>query len=170
MSDIQIRPLQAKDRGALVNIYNHYVEGSHCTFDVNPFTTVSRAAWFEQFAEPIYQCLVACRIGPSLTEEVVGYACSMPFKSKPAYCRSVEMSIYIADEVGAKGVGTQLYTMLFDRLKGQPLHRAYAGITLPNEASITLHEKFGFTKTGHFREVGYKFDRYWDVAWFEKPL
>jgi phosphinothricin acetyltransferase len=154
----------------LVNIYNHYVERSHCTFDVNPFTTASRTAWFQQFVEPIYQCLVACQIGPTQTEEVIGYACSMPFRSKPAYFSSVEMSIYITDEAGTQGVGTHLYTALFKQLKGQSLHRAYAGITLPNEPSISLHEKFGFTKTGHFHEVGYKFDRYWDVAWFEKRL
>ncbi len=160
-----IRPLSEEDQDAVVAIYNHYVQHSHCTFDVTPFSRASRKPWFDLFENPLYQCMVASRDG-----EIAGYACSVPFKEKPAYRTSVEVSIYTAPQAGARGIGTQLYTALFDYLQSQPVHRAYAGIALPNEASVALHEKFAFTKAAHFHEVGYKFNRFWDVAWFEKPL
>jgi phosphinothricin acetyltransferase len=161
----QIRPLEEHDHADVVSIYNYYVEHSHCTFDVLPFTLSARTPWFEQFSNPLHQCLVASR-----DDHVIGYACSMPFKSKPAYRTSVEVSIYLAQDVAAHGLGSQLYQALFDLLKDQPLHRAYAGIALPNLASMALHEKFGFTQTGIFEEVGYKFERYWDVVWLVKAL
>ena len=94
----------------------------------------------------------------------------MPFKSKPAYRTSVEVSIYLAQDAATLGLGSRLYKELFDRLNDQPLHRAYAGIALPNLASMALHEKFGFTQTGIFKEVGYKFEQYWDVVWLVKTL
>ena len=67
-------------------------------------------------------------------------------------------------------MGTQLYKSLFAALLGEDIHRAYAGIALPNPASVALHERFGFKKVAHFTEQGRKFGRYWDVAWYEKAL
>jgi phosphinothricin acetyltransferase len=67
-------------------------------------------------------------------------------------------------------VGTALYAALFAALAEEDLHRAYAGVTLPNIASVALHRKIGFRSIGAFREVGRKFGTYWDVEWFEKPL
>src|SRR5690242_4347674 len=67
-------------------------------------------------------------------------------------------------------VGTRVYEELFSSLKGEDVHRAYAGIALPNQASIALHERFGFKRVAHFTEQGRKFDRFWDVGWYEKPL
>ena len=164
-SPVQIRALQEQDYPAVVSIYNYYVEHSHCTFDIHPFTATSRKFWFEQFSNPLHQCLVASR-----DDQVLGYACSIPFKSKPAYRTSVEVSIYLAQDAATLGLGSRLYKELFDRLNDQPLHRAYAGIALPNLASMALHEKFGFTQTGIFKEVGYKFEQYWDVVWLVKTL
>jgi phosphinothricin acetyltransferase len=66
--------------------------------------------------------------------------------------------------------GTRLYTALFEALRGQDLHRALAGVTLPNPASVALHRRLGFERAALYREVGRKFDRYWDVAWFQKDL
>jgi phosphinothricin acetyltransferase len=83
---------------------------------------------------------------------------------------SVETSIYLSPDVTGKGVGSQLYSRLFKELEGEDLHRAFAGIALPNPASIGLHEKFGFKRVALFTEQGRKFGRYWDVAWYEKPL
>jgi phosphinothricin acetyltransferase len=67
-------------------------------------------------------------------------------------------------------VGSALYGELFKILEGEDVHRAYAGITLPNPASVALHRRFGFREIGVFREVGRKLGCYWDVAWYEKPL
>jgi phosphinothricin acetyltransferase len=69
-----------------------------------------------------------------------------------------------------RGAGSRLYDGLFKALEGEDVHRAYAGIALPNPASIALHERFGFKRVAHLTEQGRKFDRFWDVAWYEKPI
>ena len=84
---------------------------------------------------------------------------------------SVETTVYLDPAATGSGLGTLLYGTLIDRLVGDDrLHRAYGGIALPNDASVALHEKLGFEHVGTYREVGRKFGRYWDVAWFEKDL
>lgn len=163
---LQIRQLQTDDWAALIDIYNHYILTSPCTFDTEPYNTEARTPWFSQFsADTPYQCLVAL-----VDQQLLGYACSTRFKERPAYSTSVEVSVYVAHNLHNRGVGHQLYSALFDRLQEFTLHRAYAGIVLPNDASVKLHSRMGFAEAGRFREVGYKFDQYWDVAWFEKPL
>src|SRR5437588_8293169 len=102
--------------------------------------------------------------------QVAGYASSSRFRPKPGYLTSVETSVFLSPDAVGKGVGTKLYTELFKSLEGEDLHRAYAGIALPNPASIALHEKFGFKRVALFTEQGRKFDRYWDVAWYEKAF
>ena len=82
----------------------------------------------------------------------------------------METSIYLVPAATGKGVGRALYAALFDSLAGEDLHRAYALISLPNEASVALHERFGFSLAGTMREIGRKFDRFWDVAFYEKAL
>jgi phosphinothricin acetyltransferase len=111
---------------------------------------------------------------PSLVAEddgfVCGFASSSPFRARAAYATSIETSVYCDPERLGRGTGSMLYVRLFDELAGEDLHRAYAGIALPNDASVSLHERFGFVKIGEYSEVGRKFGRFWDVAWFEKPL
>ena len=101
---------------------------------------------------------------------MIGYACSSRFRPKPASETSVETSVYLAPEAIGHRAGSRLYEKLFKALEGEDVHRAYAGIALPNPASVRLHERFGFKRVGHFTEQGRKFGRYWDVAWYEKPL
>jgi phosphinothricin acetyltransferase len=162
----RLRPGAAADLPALVAIYNHYVETTPITFDVERTSVESRRPWFEQFAaRGRYRLVVAEHAG-----EAVGYACSAPFRSKRAYDPSVETSIYLAPGSTGRGLGTLLYTELFAALAGEDVHRAYAGITLPNAASLALHEKVGFGRVGVMREVGFKLGRYWDVAWYERPM
>ncbi|CAM5301397.1 N-acetyltransferase OS=Streptomyces tendae OX=1932 GN=GUR47_27290 PE=4 SV=1 [Streptomyces tendae] len=100
----------------------------------------------------------------------MGYATSSPYRAKPAYATSVETTVYVAPGAGGRGIGSLLYASLFDALAGEDLHRAYAAVAQPNEASARLHARFGFRHVGTYREVGRKFGRYWDVAWYEKPL
>jgi phosphinothricin acetyltransferase len=104
------------------------------------------------------------------SQRILGYATSSPYRPKPAYSTSVEATVYVAPDAGRRGIGTLLYKALFAALAGEDVHRAYAGIAQPNEASVRLHERFGFRHAGTYTEVGRKFGRYWDVAWYEKEL
>jgi len=154
------------DYDAVAQIYNHYVRTSHATFDVLPFSVVERIPWFTQFADNgAYRLLLA-----RLDGVVAGYACSTPFKSRPAYQQSIETTVYVAADALGQGIGKKLYETLFRQLGDCGLHRAYASIALPNDASVRLHEAFGFRQVGICHEVGFKFDSYWDVAIFEKCL
>ena len=165
-SEAHARPAREDDLAEINEIYNHYVQESHVTFDLEPPSSEARRAWFEHFRDKgPHRLLVAVDDG-----HVIGFATSSEFKSRPGYATSVETSVYVAPEHVGKGTGARLYEKLFDALKGQDLHRAYAGIALPNPASIALHERFGFKRVALLTEPGRKFDRYWDVAWFEKPL
>lgn len=164
---MQIRKGQSGDLPRLLEIYNHYVEHTHITFDVEPASLEARQTWFETFSEEgPYRLLVAESKG-----HVCGYASSGEFRVKPAYAQSVETSIYLAPDVRGSGTGRALYGALLAVLEEEPtVHRAYGGVALPNEASIVLHQRFGFEQVGTFSEVGFKFERYWDVAWFERAL
>ncbi|MEJ8648692.1 N-acetyltransferase family protein [Streptomyces sp. MS1.AVA.3] len=101
---------------------------------------------------------------------LLGYATSSSFRHKAAYAPSVEVTAYCAPHAVGRGIGTLLYTALFEALADEDVHRAYAGITQPNDASTRLHTRFGFRHIGTYTEVGRKFGRYWDVAWYQKDL
>ncbi len=151
---------------AIVQIYNHYIEHSHATFDEALFSIGARAPWFALFAEDgPHQLLVAI-----LNSKVLGFCCSTPFGVKSGYDVSVETSIYVSPDALARGIGGQLYQELFANLQGSGLHRAFGGIALPNDACVRLHEKIGFRKIGVFEEAGRKFDKFWDVVWYEKQI
>jgi phosphinothricin acetyltransferase len=154
------------DLPALTALYNHYIEHTPITFDLVPYTPEARAEWFAPFAERgRYQIFVAEREG-----RVIGYACSLRFRPKAAYDPSVETSVYLApDEVG-RGLGRRLMERLLDALDGEDVHRLYAGITLPNPASLALHRALGYRDIAVMSEVGRKHERYWDVAWLEKKV
>lgn len=163
MTELSIRATTADDLPALVAIYNHYIRTSACTFDIEPYTTGSRMPWFKQFDGERRQSFTAVVNG-----QVAGYGCSGEFKTKAAYATSVETSIYVAAEQHRRGIAAALYRTLFEAISTFDVHRAYAGITVPNDASMALHRAFGFEQVARFNEVGYKFDRYWDVVWMEK--
>lgn len=166
-ADVSIRPAGLEDLPALVAIYNHYVSETAITFDTDPFSVDARRPWFDSFSESgRYRLLVADRQGA-----VAGYASSSCFKTRKAYDVSVETTIYLDPLAVGGGIGIALYGELLRELVAHPeLHRAYGGIALPNDASVALHRKLGFEHIGTYREVGRKFGRYWDVAWYEKDL
>jgi phosphinothricin acetyltransferase len=165
-ASVHVRPAREEDLAAINDLYNHYVAETHITFDDEPVTMEARREWFGHYAQTGRHRLLVAVEG----EDVVGFASSSRFRPKPGYLTSVETSIYLAPEATGKGAGSRLYTELFRSLEGEDLHRAYAGIALPNPASIALHERFGFKRVAMFTEQGRKFGRYWDVAWYEKPL
>ncbi len=155
-----------EDLPRLTDIYNHYVLTAPATFDLEPFTVEGRRPWFSQFeASGPHRLLVADNGGA-----VVGYASSGRFRPRRAYDTTVETTVYCAPDATSRGIGRTLYAALFEALRGEDLRLAIAGITLPNAASIALHDSFGFTLSGVMHAVGRKFDRYWDVAWYEKRL
>jgi phosphinothricin acetyltransferase len=163
---VEVRAAIEDDLERLNAIYNQYIAETHYTFDLEPYTMEARREWFSHYAGTgRYRLLVALR-----DDQVIGYAASGRFRPKAAYAPSVETSIYLAPEAVGRGAGTRLYGELFKALQGEDVHRAFAGVSLPNPASVALHERFGFKRVGVFTEQGRKFGRYWDVAWYEKPL
>ncbi|MFE2267384.1 GNAT family N-acetyltransferase [Streptomyces griseosporeus] len=174
-AEVQVRPGVESDLEALTDIYNHYVRETAVTFDTVAFSPEERRPWLLSHPEDgPYRLMVATAAAPTgnsqESQEILGYATSSPFRAKPAYATSVEVSVYLRPDAGRRGIGTLLYKALFEALAGEDVHRAYAGIAQPNEASARLHERFGFRHVGTYREVGRKFDRYWDVSWYEKDL
>ena len=166
MSDVVVRHANPADLPALLAIYNYYIVNTPITFDIEPRTLAQRQEWLNQFASfGRHQCFVAVR-----GTEPIGWACSGRFKDRAAYDTSVETSIYLAPGEQGKGFGRKLYAAVFDALKSEDVHRAFGGITQPNEASDGLHRAMGFTPVGLYKEVGRKFGRYWDVAWYQKTL
>ena len=161
---VSIRPGTLEDLPALTDIYNHYIIHTPITFDLQPLTPDQRRPWLDDHAATgRYRLLVAEEDG-----QVVGCTTSSRWRPKAAYGRTVESSVYCHPQHTGRGVGTRLYEALFAAVAQEDVHRVVAGITLPNAASVALHERFGFRLVGQFSEVGHKFDRYWDVAWFER--
>ena len=163
---IQVRPANRADLPRLIEIYNYYVINTPVTFDIEPYTVERRAAWFDQFAiTGRYRLLVA-----EIDGQVEGYAGTTRWRPKAAYDTTVETTVYSSPETVGKGIGRKLYAALFEAIAGENVNRIVGGYTLPNPASAKLHELFGFRNVGAFSEVGYKFGRYWDVQWSERPL
>jgi phosphinothricin acetyltransferase len=160
-----VRTAHAHDLAALTTIYNHYVVHTPITFDVAPFAPDERRGWFDEHRPTgRHRLLVAEDQG-----QVVGYASTSRWRPKPAYETTVESSVYVHPDLVGRGIGRQLYTALFDAIAGEDVRTIVAGVALPNDASVGLHERCGFVRVGVFREVGRKFDRLWDVAWFQRP-
>ncbi|MFF8608891.1 GNAT family N-acetyltransferase [Streptomyces sp. NPDC015346] len=173
-TEVQVRPGTEGDLASLTELYNHYVRETAITFDTEPFTPEQRLPWLRSHPEDgPHRLLVAHHVRNDRKETdggILGYATSSAFRPKPAYSTSVEVSVYLSPDAAGRGVGTLLYGALFEALAGEDVHRAYAGIALPNEPSARLHARFGFRHIGTYGEVGRKFGRYWDVAWYEKRL
>ena len=100
-------------------------------------------------------------------KQIVGHAYASKWKGRCAYRYSVESTVYLSPAATGKGNGSLLYEALLSQLKGQGFHSIIGGISLPNDASIKMHEKFGFKKVTHFSQVGFKFNKWVDVAYWE---
>ena len=159
-----IRPVTVTDAQQLVAIYNYYVLNTVVTFDDVPFTVDA----FVEKIETIY------KVYPFFVFEednrILGYAYANKWREKPAYKHTVESTVYLHHEAQGKQIGTKLYTELLKQLKDQDYHIVVGGLTLPNEASVKLHEKFGFKQVAHFKEVGLKFNKWLDVGFWQLTL
>jgi phosphinothricin acetyltransferase len=159
-----IRDVRATDAPRIAAIYNHYVRETIVTFEEAPVTDAEMA---RRIAETTagYPWLVWEDAGT-----VAAYACASSWKRRSAYRFAAESTIYTAPEATRRGIGSQLYLALIARMRAQGLHCAIGGISLPNPASVALHEKLGFVPIGRFREVGFKFGRWVDVGYWELTL
>jgi phosphinothricin acetyltransferase len=160
-----VRPALLSDLPGIVDIQNHYIQNTHVTFDVQPFTPEQRVGWFHEHSDGRRYRLLIAEVPDS---GIAGYACTGRFRNKEAYDTTVEVSIACRPNAAGKGIGTQLYRALFTLLGTEDVHRVVAGVAQPNPASNALHQRFGFRPIGAFTEVGRKFGKYWDVIWMEK--
>ena len=159
-----IRPVQLADAATIRAIYQPYVTETAITFEVDVPTV-------QEFEKRITQTLAHF---PYLVAEeegiVVGYAYASTYYARAAYDWTVELSIYISKEARGQGIGTVLYDVLEEELQARGYLRFLACIALPNEASISLHEKRGYVKVAQFPKIGYKFDQWHDIIWMQKTL
>ena len=159
-----IRPFKINDTQQLLDIYNYYVLNSIVTFDDIPLT-------FKIFSDKVNRINKAY---PFLIfeeqNEILGYAYGSKWRAKPAYMQTVESTIYIKNGAQGKQIGTKLYKALLNLLKTENYHVVLGGLTLPNIASVRLHEKFGFRQVAHFKAVGRKFDTWLDVGFWQLEL
>lgn len=162
---MRVRDAEPGDAEAIAEIYYYYILNSHATFELDPIDAVEMLRRIENSVEHGLPFLVA-----DSDEKIVGYAHAQPYKQRAAYKRSVEISVYISPASTATGIGSALYARLFERLGSLDIHAVIGGISLPNDASVRLHEKFGMTKVAHFREVGNKFGRWIDVGYWQLVL
>lgn len=165
MSELRIRDADpASDADACAAIYAPHVEGSAVSFEEQAPDAAELATRIERYGAS-HAWLVAERGG-----EVVGYAYATAFNERPAYRWSASVSVYVAEEARGVGVGRALYEALFARLRERGIRMACAGITLPNEASVGLHESLGFEQSGLNREIGWKRGAWRDVGWYQLEL
>lgn len=159
-----IRSVHLNDAQQLVEIYNYYVLNTIITFDDAPLqceafeekiTTINAGYPFIVFEEHA---------------KIIGYAYAGKWRQKPAYKNTVEITVYLKHGAHGKQIGTKLYTELLKQLKEQKAHTIIGGMTLPNPASVRLHEKFGFEQVAQFKEVGLKFGKWLDVGFWQLTL
>lgn len=163
--DRWVRPATIDDAPACVAIYAPYVRDTTITFEAEVPTVAEMATRIDK-VQAAYEWLVL----ETDNAGVIGYAYAGEFKSRAAYRWSVETSVYLASSQRGGGGGRLLYTELLRRLAARGYRRAFAGITLPNDASIAFHHAFGFTDAGVFRRVGWKLNEWRDVAWLQADL
>ena len=152
---------------AVAAIFDHYILHTAVTFDTDAKPV---SEWEDAYRRDVvdgsYQFLVA-----EVDGEVAAYAHTGQFHIRCAYWTSIFASVYCAPGRTGQGLGRALYDVLFGEvLPATDFHKVYAGITQPNEASVALHERFGFVREGLFTQVGKKFDQWHDVAWYAKAL
>lgn len=159
-----LRNCTPTDAAQICDIYNYYVRETVVTFEESPVPEADMARRITDITSNL----------PWLVWDVdgviLGYAYATPWKARAAYRHAVESSIYLAPQATGKGLGSRLYTALIADLRQRGLHCVIGGAALPNPASVALHERLGFSRVAEFREVGFKFGGWIDVAYWELML
>ncbi|MBI5894920.1 MAG: N-acetyltransferase [Desulfobacterales bacterium] len=160
-----VRVASPADAEAIAAIYNHYITQTIITFEEEAVSSSDIRQRIEEVQASSLPWWIAEHDG-----DIAGYAYASKWKGRCAYRFSTEVSIYINPVHVRHGIGTEIYSRLLPTLKHLGIHVAIGGIALPNEASVALHEKFGFVKAAHFKEVGFKFNRWIDVGYWQRTL
>jgi len=160
-----IRPVKRQDAQTLADIYNHYVKNTVITFEEDCINNNEMIKRIEKITNLDLPWLVI-----EENDVLLGYAYATPWKARSAYRFSVEATVYLTPKEQGKGLGTELYQALISELKQKSIHSVLGGITLPNPASVALHEKLGMTKVAHFHQVGRKFDQWLDTGYWQLTL
>ncbi|HVV03487.1 MAG TPA: GNAT family N-acetyltransferase [Puia sp.] len=162
---VTIRAGKEQDLPALLDIYNHIIVNTTAVYHYQPHTMEMRKAWYDARVKEGFPVFVAEDDG-----KVVGFSSYGPFRPWPAYKYTMENSVYVADGQRGKGIGKLLMEPLIDYARAHEVHAIIAVIDASNDASVQLHRGFGFEEVGHFRQVGYKFDRWLDLTFMELVL
>lgn len=165
MNQSLIRDAVAADARPIVAIYNHFILNTAVSFEEQAITEAEMAQRIADVQSHHLPWIVL-----ELDGTVAGYAYATKWRARNAYRFSVESSIYLAPDFAGRGLGTAVYSELLLRLAAKGYHLVIGGIALPNAASISLHEKLGFEKVAQFREVGFKFNRWLDVEYWQRKL
>jgi phosphinothricin acetyltransferase len=161
-----IRTVLEKDADEITEIYNYYIAETVATFEEEVITSGVMLARIAKVQADDLPWLVA----ENELGNVIGYAYATKWRERFAYRFSVEVTVYLAPNHAKQGLGTQLYQVLFTELKKRSIHSVIGGITLPNAASIALHEKFGMKQVAHFKEVGFKFNQWLDTGYWQGKI
>ena len=161
-----IRDAKPEDASLIVPIYNYYVLHSHATFETEPVSNKEMEHRIKKVQEEFELPWLVLEEN----ETILGYAYATQWKPRKAYRHTTEISVYLSKDQNGKGYGKALYAELISQLKSKGYHAVIGGISLPNEPSIKLHESLGFHPVAHFKETGYKFDRWIDVGYWQLIL
>jgi phosphinothricin acetyltransferase len=161
---VTIRRARVEDAAAIAAIYAAYVLDTPITFDTEVLSPADVRGRIEEAGDR-FPWLVAEEAGA-----VAGYAYAAAFRTRAAYRFAVETTVYVKRGAEGRGLGSALYRPLLDLLERQGFTQAIAAITVPNEASVAIHERLGFVHAGTYRQVGWKLGRWRDVGLWQRPL
>jgi phosphinothricin acetyltransferase len=161
-----IRPADTTDLDSLRILRNHYISESYATFEEEAMSREAVNTWIGSFSRTgPHRLYVATGEG-----RLCGYVASQPYRIHRAFRKTIETSIYVSPDAVGQGIGSALYEKLFAELLGEDLHSAVVGIALPNEASVRMHRKVGFTKVGTFAEYAIKHGKFVSSVWMQRVL
>ena len=159
LKEMNIRNVTLDDAATICNIYNHYIENTAVTFETVPISEIEMRKRIEEVINTGYSFYVGETNG-----KIIGYCYTHRWSNRYAYETTVEESIYLDKNETGKGYGAQLFKHMLNNLDKSKTHVLIGGICIPNEGSVRLHEKFGFTKISHMKEIGRKFYQWRDVG------
>jgi len=165
MDPLIIRNVQENDIPAIVEIYNPYITRTAVSFEEEPVTVTEIRRRIEEVQTYALPWLCA-----EIDGSLAGYAYATRWRERSAYRFTAESTIYLGDGFLGRGIGVKLFSVLLEQVRAAGMHQVMAVITLPNPASVGLHEKLGYVKVAHFSQVGYKFEHWLDVGYWQLAL
>ncbi len=161
---MQLRKAVNADVPAMLEIYLPYVNETAITFEIDPPTLND---FQQRFSDTVtdFPWLVCEQNG-----KIAGYAYATSFRTRKAYRWSVESTVYVDQDLRGKGIGIALYQELILRLRAMGVVNVIGGISLPNDASVSLHEKLGFIQVAQLKNIGFKLGKWWDVGYWQLEL